>query len=802
MNKYIIKSTSVILSLMLALSPMTAYAGDRGTQHIYETYDEPSADDLAKILGIDPSDMVVNGEVPDTDSQDDEEKNSKVLPAFKDGNARQTAGFLLKNAQGDIIEQLPVAESTETFPEKFDLRDRGVVTPVKFQNPWGTCWGFSAIAAAETSILTSLNKTYDETGLDLSEHQLTYFARTYMNDGSDQDGEGVHMFAGKDEELLNTGAIMFTATSVFSSGIGVVDEETVPYRGKKSKTEGLFHNMNYSADDDWTLPDEYKFVQKYALINSDVLPSPAVYSQDLDIMGEPDIDVRNAAYLGYDQSATDKIKKALMDGKAVSIAFAADTYMPSGIVSVGEPVYLNTDDNKWTHYTYDSAVINHGVTIVGWDDTIKSTDFLDHSLDDWSDGKAHQPEGDGAWIVKNSWGAETEKFPNRFAWGIENDEGKATGYFYISYYDRSIASPEIFDFDTESRGDAAGYIIDQYSYMQSDGTSGWVAPYKMAMANVFTAEYDELLRAVSCETNAEDTAVEFRVYLLNDESVSPEDGELQATVNADFEYAGYHRVKVDTPVHIAKGKKYAVVVTQNIAYEGKDYYAVSTNTTQTSLRAVEEQNKDTYYEHRGESLSDFESELLNYYSVGVVNPGESYIYAGDSGEWTDFAKVIPELKKYPKYRDYEFDNFPIKAYLDFANEEDLTIFPDTLPDLGYAVPAGSINYKFCAICLGVLIVLILLIVLKIRRFRKIRRMKKKLKEQGAELERLSGELGTLKAEVESLKQSAKAETKLKPPQGEATQAQTEAEHTTTEDTSICRQKPNIQSFKDNKEQEQ
>ena len=38
----------------------------------------------------------------------------------------------------------------------FDLRDvdgNSYVTPVKFQNPFGTCWGFSAIAAAETSIL-------------------------------------------------------------------------------------------------------------------------------------------------------------------------------------------------------------------------------------------------------------------------------------------------------------------------------------------------------------------------------------------------------------------------------------------------------------------------------------------------------------------------------------------------------------------------------------------------------------------------------------------------------------------------
>lgn len=53
------------------------------------------------------------------------------------------------------------ALSDDGLPESFDLRDRGVVTPVKLQNPWGTCWGFASIAASETSILSELGTTYD-----------------------------------------------------------------------------------------------------------------------------------------------------------------------------------------------------------------------------------------------------------------------------------------------------------------------------------------------------------------------------------------------------------------------------------------------------------------------------------------------------------------------------------------------------------------------------------------------------------------------------------------------------------------
>lgn len=76
------------------------------------------------------------------------------------------------------------------LPAKFDLRDPNgdgdrsdsVVTPVKMQNPWGTCWGFATIAACETSILSELGKTSAETGLDLSELQLA--GSVYRIDGA------------------------------------------------------------------------------------------------------------------------------------------------------------------------------------------------------------------------------------------------------------------------------------------------------------------------------------------------------------------------------------------------------------------------------------------------------------------------------------------------------------------------------------------------------------------------------------------------------------------------------------------
>ncbi len=722
-----------------------------------ETDAATAADTTAATDTEDESDSAENADKNDTDTA---AKTVEDVPDFNLGDAAETADYLINNDQSGNIKRKIVSESTEEFPERFDLRDKGVVTPVKFQNPWGTCWGFSAIAAAETSILSSLGKTYEETGLDLSEHQLTYFVNTYLKDGSSQDGEGVHMFEeyeGTGE--LNTGNEMFAATSVFSTGIGVVNESAIPYRGKKSKTDAvLVLNFSYSEDDDWTLPEEYKFLQSYELVNSDMLPSPAVYEEvDSESMADDEDkndedDEADRKYIGYDQSATDKMKKALMEGKAISVAYAADQYDPSQLGTDTPPLYLNVEDNKWTQYTYDEdAEVTHAVTIVGWDDTIKKEDFLDHSEEDWNDtGDPYQPEGDGAWIIKNSWGAATESFPNSYSWGIKNELGQETGYFYLSYYDKSISLPETFDFDTNDY-DRKAYIIDQYNYLPASETSGWLNTREMAMSNIFVAEYDEVLRALSCQTDNENTAVSFEVYLLDEDSNSPDDGELVATEEATFAYPGYHRVNVTEPVHIKKGQRYSVVVTQNIEYNDETYYAISTSKG-INKEAVEENNRQVAYDNRGKAKSEYEDQLQTWYMVGIVNPGESYLYVGENRNWTDFSEVVTALQDTDEYQDETFDNFPIKAYLEYENADDVTL--GELPDLGYAAPAGTINLRNTAIILAAFIVLIVLIVLFVRRCIKNHRMKKQFKAQTKEIAELKAGTEQLKSEREQFKSEA------------------------------------------------
>ena len=58
---------------------------------------------------------------------------------------------------GDSREYGPIAQAV--IPGMYDLRNDGLVTPVKLQEPWGSCWAFGGTAAAETSILSAYGST-------------------------------------------------------------------------------------------------------------------------------------------------------------------------------------------------------------------------------------------------------------------------------------------------------------------------------------------------------------------------------------------------------------------------------------------------------------------------------------------------------------------------------------------------------------------------------------------------------------------------------------------------------------------
>ena len=100
------------------------------------------------------------------------------------------------------------------------------------------------------------------------------------------------------------------------------------------------------------------------------------------------------------------------------------------------------DEATSSYYYGGSRAPNHGVLVVGWDDKYSAANFA----------AGHRPAGDGAFLVKNSWGAS-------FGDG---------GYFWLSYYDTVAATDDttaVFraaepadDFITVYQRDPLGYV--------------------------------------------------------------------------------------------------------------------------------------------------------------------------------------------------------------------------------------------------------------------------------------------------------------------------------------------------------
>ncbi|MDD6154951.1 MAG: C1 family peptidase [Eubacteriales bacterium] len=530
---------------------------------------------------------------------------------------------LIKTADSTVpgtVGEAPLAP--DGLPVSFDLRSKGVVTPVKNQLPWSSCWGFSTDAASEASILTSKKKTYKKWKLDLSERQLSWFAYTPIVKGSDgskaQKGEGIYTTK---KYKMDAGGVPLFSAMVYSAGIGPTFESKVPYRNNKKLvlTDTYNNPICYSTGGGWTVPEKYRFYSNFELKESLILPSPAQRDE-------------SDNYTGYKASANKAIKKQIRSGNPVIVCFHADNYSGTDPLNAK---YINL--TTYAHYTYDDIAANHAVTIVGWDDNYSKDNFLSGETDN---GISKTPAGDGAWIVKNSWGSSDRNFPNYSTWGVNG-----TGYFYISYYDKSLRSFETFKYDTKymSAKKKLNHVVNQHDYMPASGVNPIPLKHNIAMASVFKAPRKERIRSLSTLTAYNGTKVTYKLYKLKKRYKKPTDGKLIYKKTVTYNTAGYHKLNFSKKSALMKkGQKFSVVVTQKV---GKYYVAMmNINLTKKGCQAFKDAGTDP-----------------GYYAKAVVNKKECYLQ--EKKKWTDWKSMY---KYYSSVSDGKLtcDNFPIKAYGD------------------------------------------------------------------------------------------------------------------------------------------
>ena len=202
------------------------------------------------------------------------------------------------------------------LPESYDSREKGTVSGIRNQNPWGTCWSFASMGALEASLLSQ--GYYED--IDLSEYHLINFnIQSAVDPLGGTEGDSI-TYRGTLKEFLESGSNVVVAFHALANWNGAVDEATAEY--PKSNPVALENTQENAY-----LQDIVHLQQLYKISGED----------------------------------TDAIKKEIMNYGGVTTSIYYNDY------------YLN--DQTDAYYIKDEMTANHAVLLVGWDDNFSKDNF-------------------------------------------------------------------------------------------------------------------------------------------------------------------------------------------------------------------------------------------------------------------------------------------------------------------------------------------------------------------------------------------------------------------------------------------
>ncbi len=439
--------------------------------------------------------------------------------------------------------------------------------PVLNQNPHGTCWALAIAAAAEIGMIKQ--GVASSSSVDYAELQLVWFHHKGAKKADGTYNDPLGNFGGDRNDTSDaniwSGDNYFFASRTVASRMGMMQEDSRTAYGSANARR---------IQGDGGLPYAYAFEKNAAHLE-------------------------NLLIIPFD-SGRDVIKDAIVTYGAVTINYEDDdSYFKDYSYDLDKGYYVG--DRKY-YYCSEESYTNHAVTIVGWDDTVAADNFYDAYND-------AAPTGNGAWIVRNSWGA---------------DYGDA-GNFYMSYETVAVTSRNYqawaWDFAPSDNYDLC------YQY---DGTASLrdvvhIRSAQPRIANVFTAQENGKVEAVSfwLDDHA-DVNYSVSIYKNPTDAANPASGTLvsAATTNGKTTYVGYYTVPLNAPVPVKKGDKFAAVVTftSNVHQYGWPFWVPLDKSTDTIgwLR---------FYSYSSAGQSFFSSDGITWQDVGVNNGGNLRIKA-------------------------------------------------------------------------------------------------------------------------------------------------------------------------------
>ncbi|WP_181391258.1 lectin like domain-containing protein [Methanospirillum stamsii] len=284
---------------------------------------------------------------------------------------------------------------------------------------------------------------------------------------------------------VNDGGQIYMATAYLTRWNGPVDEATDPY-----------------PEENWTLSEVYP---------------PQYHVQDVVIYPTR-----------TDRNDTASIKAGLMEWGTASVGF----YWNSSFYNPASFAYYQpeTAENQ-------KPGGGHIVSLAGWNDTYPASAFM------------NTPPGDGAWIVKNSWGT---------GFGDE-------GFFYVSYFDKYFGSvTKTGDLNYETAF-VTGEPVDNYDQVYSYDPLGECNEYYIGypktgtVASRYKATETGKISAIGFFTTDVSTHYNATIYRHADDGPV---GTKAAEIEGNLSFIGYHTVSLPTgeEVPVENGEFFSIVL--------------------------------------------------------------------------------------------------------------------------------------------------------------------------------------------------------------------------------------------------